>query len=180
VISWLQRVRWLGRQRAGWPDCSEAALLAELEQWLAPYLGGIRRLAELRGLDFLGLLQSRLDYPLQQQLERLAPARFALPSGASHRIDYGAEGGPRLSARVQEFYGLDRHPAIADEPLLLELLSPAQRPVQVTRDLPGFWRGSYPEVRKEMKGRYPRHFWPEQPWSAPATTATKKRAGLQD
>lgn len=182
VLAWLERVRWLASQRADWPDFSETALLAELEQWLAPYLGGMRRLAELRQLDFLSLLQHRLDYALQQQLERLAPARYALPSGSAHRIDYGAEGGPKLAARLQEFYGLDHHPAIADgaQPLLLELLSPAQRPVQVTRDLPGFWRGSYPEVRKEMKGRYPKHFWPDQPWSAVATTATKKRAGLQD
>ena len=91
----------------------------------------------------------------------------------THAIEYG-DGPPRLAARVQEFYGLDQHPSAAGQPLLLELLSPARRPVQVTQDLPGFWRTSYQDVRKDMKGRYPKHYWPEQPWSAPATTSTKK------
>lgn len=175
--AWLGRVRWLARRREDWPDWSEAALLADLEQWLLPYLGGVRRLEQLRSLDYAALLQARLDYDRRRELDRLAPAQFALPSGREHPVDYSGEGPPRLAARVQEFYGLDRHPAVAGgaEPLLLELLSPAQRPVQVTQDLPGFWRSSYQEVRKDMKGRYPKHFWPERPWEAPATTTTRRR-----
>jgi ATP-dependent helicase HrpB len=177
VVAWLGRVRWVGHQRADWPDFSAATLLADAEEWLLPYLAGVRRIEQLRALDFGQLLRQRLDYPLQQQLERFAPAQFTLPSGLSHAIEYRAEGPPRLAARLQEFYGLNQHPSIAEgrQPLLLELLSPARRPVQVTQDLPGFWRGSYPEVRKDMKGRYPKHFWPEEPWAAPATTVTKRK-----
>jgi ATP-dependent helicase HrpB len=175
VAAWLERVRWLGRRRDDWPDFSETVLLADLEQWLAPWLSGIRHLQQLRGLDYLALLAQRLDHAQRQLLERFAPAHFTLPSGAAHRIDYSGDGPPRLAARVQEFYGLDRHPVIGAEPLLLELLSPARRPVQVTQDLPGFWRSSYADVRKDMRGRYPKHFWPEQPWQAPATTTTKNR-----
>jgi len=173
VRAWLGRVRWAAAQAGDWPDFSEAALLASAEQWLAPYLLDIRRLEQLRALDFAAILQARLDYPQQQALERSAPASYRLPSGLTHAIEYG-DGPPRLAARVQEFYGLDQHPSAAGQPLLLELLSPARRPVQVTQDLPGFWRTSYQDVRKDMKGRYPKHYWPEQPWSAPATTSTKK------
>lgn len=171
----LERVRWARREASDWPDFSEAALLDSLEDWLLPYMQGIRRLDELRGLDFAALLRARLDYAQQQRLAQLAPERLQLPSGAAHVIEYRAGEPPKLAARLTEFYGLDRHPSIGGEPLLLELLSPAYRPVQLTRDIVGFWRGSYPEVRKEMKGRYPKHFWPEEPWSAPATTVTKKR-----
>lgn len=175
VQSWLERVRWAQRGASDWPDFSEAGLLASLDDWLLPYLQGVRRLEQLRALDFGSLLRARLDYGRQQQLAQLAPERLQLPSGASHAIEYRIGEPPKLAARLTEFYGLDRHPTVGGEPLLLELLSPAHRPVQLTRDIVGFWRGSYPEVRKEMKGRYPKHFWPEEPWSAPATTVTKKR-----
>jgi ATP-dependent helicase HrpB len=175
VALWLERVRWAARTAHGWPDFSAAGLLDSLEDWLLPYLQGVRRLEQLRALDFGSLLRSRLDYAQQQELARLAPERLQLPSGATHAIEYRIGEPPRLAARLTEFYGLDRHPTIGDEPLLLELLSPAHRPVQLTQDIVGFWRGSYPEVRKEMKGRYPKHFWPEEPWAAPATTVTKKR-----
>jgi ATP-dependent helicase HrpB len=175
VEALLGRVRWAQRKADSWPDFSEAGLLADLEQWLLPYLAGIRRLDDLRALDFAALLRARLDYAQQQQLTRLAPERLQLPSGAFHDIEYRADGAPKLAARLTEFYGLNQHPSIGGEALLLELLSPAYRPVQLTQDLPGFWRSSYPEVRKEMKGRYPKHFWPEQPWSAPATLTIKKR-----
>ncbi len=172
---WLGRVRWLRERSDEWPDLSEPVLLAALEQWLLPWLDGVRRLDQLRALDFRSLLQGLLDYPLQQRLEREAPARLTLPSGCSHAIRYQPGEPPRLAARVQEFYGLDAHPlAGRGEPLLLELLSPAQRPVQLTRDLPGFWRSSYAEVKKEMRGRYPKHFWPDEPWLAQATTRTKR------
>jgi ATP-dependent helicase HrpB len=175
VRQWLERVRWAARAARDWPDFSEAGLLAALEDWLLPYLQGVRRLEQLRALDFGALLRARLDYARQQELARLAPERLQLPSGAAHVIEYRIGEPPRLAARLTEFYGLDRHPIVAGEPLLLELLSPAHRPVQLTQDIVGFWRGSYPDVRKEMKGRYPKHFWPEEPWAAPATTVTKKR-----
>jgi ATP-dependent helicase HrpB len=175
VVLWLERVRWAARSARDWPDFSAPSLLASLEDWLLPYLRGVRRLEQLRALDFGALLRARLDYAQQQELARLAPERLLLPSGATHAIEYRVGEPPRLAARLTEFYGLDRHPVIGGEPVLLELLSPAHRPVQLTQDIVGFWRGSYPEVRKEMKGRYPKHFWPEEPWAAPATTVTKKR-----
>lgn len=174
VEAWLGRVRWLASRNAGLPDFSEETLLADLEQWLLPYLSGVRKLSELRALDFAAMLRARLDYAQQRQVQQLAPDTFELPSGIRHRVDYSAAAPPRLAARLTEFYGLDTHPQIGGEPLLLELLSPAHRPLQLTRDLSGFWRGAYAEVRKEMKGRYPKHFWPEQPWAAPATAKTKK------
>jgi ATP-dependent helicase HrpB len=174
VESWLGRARWLAGRVTAWPDFSEAALLADLEQWLAPYLAGICKLNELRALDFAAMLRARLDYAQQQQMHKLAPEMFELPSGIKHRIEYSADASLRLVARLTEFYGLDQHPQISGEPLLLELLSPGHRSLQLTQDLPGFWRSAYVEVRKEMKGRYPKHFWPEQPWAAPATAKTKK------
>src|SRR5690606_39727655 len=134
--AWLARARWLGalENTEDWPDFSEAGLLASAADWFAPYLPGVRRLAELGAVDWLAALQARLDYGQRQRLDRLAPARLTLPSGHSHAIDYGGEGGPKIAARVQEFYGLDQHPRIADGrvPLLVELLSPAHRPVQLT------------------------------------------------
>ncbi|MET0379235.1 MAG: ATP-dependent helicase HrpB [Spongiibacteraceae bacterium] len=180
AMAWLARARWSSIYRGdadGWADFSEAALLASAEQWFLPYVAGVRRLSELRAVDWLGALQALLDYGQRQRLDQLAPARFLLPSGHTHAIDYSAEVAPRLAARVQEFYGLNQHPSIADgrQPLLIELLSPAHRPVQLTQDLPGFWRSSYSEVRKELKGRYPKHFWPDEPWAAAATTVTKNR-----
>jgi len=171
---WLARVRWLRLQRDDWPDFAEPALLAELEEWLLPYLAGVRKLVDLRALDIDSLLRARLDYAQQQALAQLAPERFVLPSGVAHRIEYRDNAPPKLAARLTEFYGLDQHPQLHGAPLLLELLAPSHRPLQLTQDLPGFWRNAYREVRKEMKGRYPKHFWPDEPWSAPATAKTKK------
>jgi len=118
-----------------------------------------------------------LPWNLKRRLDAEAPTHFAAPSGSSVPIDYDAEEGPKLAIRVQELYGLDRHPSIAGGkvPLVVELLSPAQRPVQVTRDLPGFWRGSYAAVKADMRGRYPRHPWPDDPLKAPATRRAKPR-----
>ncbi len=180
TLAWLERVRWLGARRPQWPDFSEAALMAQLDDWLLPWLpDDARDLNALRRLDLLSLLQARLGHDGQRELQRLAPLSWLLPGGLSRRIDYSGEGGPRLSLRLQDCFGLDLHPCLPEDggPLLLELLSPAQRPLQLTRDLPGFWRGSYTEVRKEMRGRYPRHHWPEQPWLAPAPTPSSNRAG---
>jgi ATP-dependent helicase HrpB len=126
---------------------------------------------------FAEALMGLLPWNLRRQLDIAAPTHFTAPSGSSVAIDYEAQAGPTLAIRVQELFGLDRHPAIANGavPLVVELLSPAHRPVQVTRDLPGFWRGSYASVKAEMKGRYPRHPWPDDPLAAPATRRAKPR-----
>lgn len=172
---WLERARWLGRRtsEAQWLAFAPDRLAATLDEWLLPWLSGCRHLDQLRGLDFLGLLRARVSFGDQQRLEREAPPIWRLPSGRTHPVRYDGPGA-RLAARLTEFYGLDEQPLLAGEPLLLELLSPAGRPLQITADLPGFWRGAYSEVRKEMKGRYPKHFWPERPWDAPATATTKR------
>ena len=135
------------------------------------------RLTQLRVDEFEHALQRLLPWQLRRRLEAEAPTHFTAPSGSSVPIDYEAEGGPKLAIRVQELFGLDRHPTIAGGrvPLVVELLSPAHRPVQVTRDLPGFWRGSYAAVKAEMKGRYPRHPWPDDPLAAAATRRAKPR-----
>ena len=172
---WLARACWLRTRRADWPDFSEPTLLAALDEWLLPYLPGVRKLADLRALDVGAALRARLDYSQQQAMNQLAPERFVLPSGVAHRIEYRDNAPPKLAARLTEFYGLDQHPQLFGEPLLLELLAPSQRPLQLTQDLPAFWRNAYREVRKEMKGRYPKHFWPDEPWNAPATATVKKR-----
>jgi ATP-dependent helicase HrpB len=122
-------------------------------------------------------LLSDLPWDRRQALDRLAPERWSAPTGSRFLIDYGAEGGPTVSVRVQELFGLTEHPLIAGGrvPLVLALLSPAHRPIQVTRDLPGFWRGSWKDVRSDMRGRYPKHSWPEDPAAAPPTTRAKPR-----
>jgi ATP-dependent RNA helicase HrpB len=160
-----------------WPDLSDAALAATAADWLAPALAGKTALVELAGDELSEALHALLPWALRRRLDAEAPTHFAAPSGSSVPIDYEAEEGPKLAIRVQELFGLDRHPAIAGGrvPLVVELLSPAHRPVQVTRDLPGFWRGSYAAVKAEMKGRYPRHPWPDNPLAAPATRRAKPR-----
>jgi ATP-dependent RNA helicase HrpB len=160
-----------------WPDLSDAGLAARVDDWLTPTLVGKTALAQL-GTDELGdALFALLPYNLRRRLDAEAPTHFEAPSGSRVPIDYEAEEGPKLAIRVQELFGLARHPTIAGGrvPLVIELLSPAHRPVQVTRDLPGFWRGSYAAVRSEMRGRYPRHPWPEDPVAAPATRRAKPR-----
>jgi ATP-dependent helicase HrpB len=160
-----------------WPDLSDAALADTAAEWLAPALQSKTALDELGSGEFETALGAQLPWNLRRRLDNEAPTHFAAPSGSSVPIDYEAEEGPKLSIRVQELFGLDRHPSIAGGrvPLVVELLSPAHRPVQVTRDLPGFWRGSYAAVRTEMRGRYPRHPWPDDPRAAPATRRAKPR-----
>lgn len=160
-----------------WPDLSDAALSATLDDWLAPFLAGKRALSELGADDLGNALQALLPYALRRRLEEEAPTHFEAPTGSRLPIDYGAEGGPKIAVRVQELFGLAKHPSIAGGrvPLTLELLSPAHRPVQVTRDLPGFWSGSYQAVKTEMRGRYPRHPWPDDPRAAPPTRRAKPR-----
>ncbi len=160
-----------------WPDLSDAALDATAAQWLAPYLGTRTRLTEITA-DVLGAaLEALLPYELKRRLDTEAPTHFVAPTGNRHPIDYDGAGAPRLAIRVQEMFGLKQHPAIAGGrlPLTLELLSPAQRPIQVTRDLPGFWAGSWADVRADMRGRYPKHVWPEDPAAAQPTARAKPR-----
>jgi ATP-dependent helicase HrpB len=152
---------------------SEAELLISLEDWLAPLLG--RRLDAIDAQRLHDALRNRLTYEDRQRLEKLAPAEFHSPAGASHAIDYTDEGGPSVEVRVQALFGLDRHPSFGQppQPLLLKLISPGGKPIQVTRDLPGFWRGSWRDVQREMKGRYPKHRWPDEPWTEDPSLKTK-------
>ena len=179
---WRARVQLLHRLQQGqadnpWPDLGDAALLANLEQWLLPCLGQVRRLQDFARLDLKQILQGLLPWPLPLELERLAPERLVVPSGSSIAIDYGPPT-PVLAVKLQEMFGCAETPRIADgrQPLQIHLLSPAQRPLQVTQDLGTFWRNVYPEVKKEMKGRYPKHLWPDDPLNAVATRLTRKRA----
>lgn len=172
------RVAFLRRAEGEeWPDLSDAALAASAEDWLAPFITGRGSLADITVDDLEVALAQLLPYDLSRRLEMEAPAHFETPAGARHALDYAAENGPILSVRVQELYGLSSHPTLARgrAPLTLELLSPAHRPIQTTRDLPSFWSGSWSDVKKEMRGRYPRHLWPDDPAAAQPTTRAKPR-----
>ena len=178
---WRSRVMLLQRVEPAtevyrWPDLSDEALMDTLEDWLLPYLGEVRRLQDFQGLDLKAILHARLPWPLPLELERLAPERLAVPSGSSVAIDYSQDP-PVLAVKLQEMFGCEETPTVAGGrvALLIHLLSPAQRPVQVTQDLAGFWRSSYQEVKREMKGRYPKHPWPDDPLQAVATRYTKQR-----
>ncbi|WP_137984092.1 ATP-dependent helicase HrpB, partial [Pseudomonas viridiflava] len=159
-----------------WPDLSDAQLLATLENWLMPYLGKVTRLSHFSQLDLSSILRNLLPWPLPQQLEAMAPQTLQVPSGSNIRIDY-SEHPPILSVRLQELFGLSDTPRIANgrQVLKLHLLSPARRPVQVTQDLANFWRSTYIEVKKDLKGRYPKHYWPDDPLVAEATARVKPR-----
>jgi ATP-dependent helicase HrpB len=174
---WRERVLFLRRVEGDeWPDLSDAALTAGATGWLVPLCQDKTTLGEIAAEDFSAALHLLIPWQLRSRLDAAAPTHFRAPSGSSVPIDYAAAEGPRLSIRVQELFGLDRHPSVAGGrvPLIVELLSPAQRPVQVTRDLPGFWRGSYAAVKAEMRGRYPKHLWPDDPLSASATRRAKR------
>jgi ATP-dependent helicase HrpB len=160
-----------------WPDLSDAALGTTVRTWLAPFLTGKTRLAEIGAGDLAAALDALLPWDLRRRLEAEAPTHFEAPTGNRHSIDYDGPGAPALHIRVQELFGLERHPCIADGklPLTLYLLSPAHRPIQITRDLPGFWKGSWAAVKAEMKGRYPKHPWPDDPARAEPTARAKPR-----
>jgi ATP-dependent helicase HrpB len=171
------RLRWLHASLgAPWPDVSDSALLARLDDWLLPQLKGDADLARISGATLHDGLMSLVPYELHRRVEMLAPTHFDAPSGSKAPIRYDGEQ-PVLAIRVQELFGLKQHPSIADGrvPLTLELLSPAHRPIQLTRDLPGFWQGSWRDVRSDMRGRYPKHAWPEDPTNAVATSRAKPR-----
>jgi ATP-dependent helicase HrpB len=175
---WRDRVTFLRKAEGEpWPDLSDDALAAARETWLVPALYGKTSLKELSAGDLSDALMALLPWELRIRLEREAPTHFQAPTGTMLAIDYEAEQGPTIAVRLQELFGLTSHPSLAKGavPLVLELLSPAHRPVQVTRDLPGFWRGSYAAVRSDLRGRYPRHPWPEDPASAPPTRRVKPR-----
>jgi ATP-dependent helicase HrpB len=178
VKQWRDRIMFLRKAEGdSWPDLSDDALAAEREAWLVPALYDKISLKEFSAGDLSDALMTLLPSELRARLEREAPTHFEAPTGTQLPIDYEAEQGPTIAVRLQELFGLNTHPSIAKGavPLVLELLSPAQRPVQVTRDLPGFWRGSYAAVRSDLRGRYPRHPWPEDPASAMPTRRVKPR-----
>ena len=191
ALPWTEGLRqWQAREvslrqwmpELGLPDLSDAALQATLDDWLKPAFAGKTRLDALSEAELGEALKSPLAWGLRQQVERLAPARITVPSGMERRIDYaldheGAPQPPVLAVKLQELFGLADTPRVADGrvPLTLHLLSPGGKPLQVTGDLRSFWNRTYPEVRKEMKGRYPRHPWPDDPWSATATHRAKPR-----
>jgi len=161
----------------GLPDVSDDALLATLDEWLAPHLHGKRRLDALDADELTQALAARLAYEQRRQLDAQAPETLVVPSGQARRLDYAAEGSPVLAVKLQELFGLADTPRVGGGriPVTLHLLSPAGRPIQVTQDLKGFWERTYPEVKKELKGRYPRHPWPDDPWSAVPTHRAKPR-----
>ena len=170
------RLTFLRGLDATWPDVSDEGLLAAREDWLWPLLDGVRSLADIGDGKLAEALRGLIPWDLQRKLDDLAPTRLATPLGSAG-IDYGAEGGPRVEIRVQELFGVKSHPTVGGGriALTLSLLSPARRPVQVTKDLPGFWTGSWAAVRSEMRGRYPRHPWPEDPANAAPTSRAKPR-----
>ncbi|MCJ2035061.1 ATP-dependent helicase HrpB [Methylobacterium sp. J-068] len=178
LAQWRARLAFLrAADPATWPDLSDARLGETIETWLAPEIVGRTSLEAIGADDLARALQALLPWELRARLEAEAPTHVEVPTGSRIPLDYEAEGGPVLAVRVQELFGLERHPSIAGGriPLVLHLLSPASRPIQITRDLPGFWRGSWSAVRSEMRGRYPRHPWPEDPVAEPPTRRVKPR-----
>jgi ATP-dependent helicase HrpB len=173
-----ERVAFLRRLDPSWPGLDEAALRDTREEWLLPHLIGLRRASEVERLDLHAILVDMLSWRQRQQLDELAPTHVVVPTGSRIPVDYADPAAPSIAVRLQEMFGLAETPSVGGGrvPLVLELLSPAHRPVQVTRDLAGFWRSSYFEVRKDMRGRYPRHEWPEDPLRAAPTRRAKPRS----
>ncbi|WP_314949237.1 ATP-dependent helicase HrpB [Bradyrhizobium cosmicum] len=175
---WRDRVMFLRKAEGdSWPDLSDDGLIARRDDWLVPALYDKIALKDISAGDLSDALMALLPWEMRARLDREAPTHFEAPTGTVLAIEYEAEQGPTIAVRLQELFGLNTHPSIAagKVPLVLELLSPAQRPVQVTRDLPGFWRGSYAAVRSDLRGRYPRHPWPEDPANALPTRRVKPR-----
>jgi ATP-dependent helicase HrpB len=160
-----------------WPDLSDEQLLSKPEEWLLPWLGGIRSAQGLAGLNVLPALKARLSWEQARRLDERAPVSIIVPSGHSVTLDYTSGNSPILAVKLQEMFGLADTPMIAGNrvKILLHLLSPARRPVQITQDLKGFWNNAYQQVKKDLKGRYPKHPWPDDPWNAVPTSRTKKR-----
>lgn len=178
ILQWRERVAFLHRAEPdmAWPDVSDEALSATMDDWLAPHIIGCSGVAQISTDAVDGALRALLPWELRDRLEREAPSHFTAPTGSRIPVDYSGET-PSIAVRVQELFGLTAHPALAGGRILLtlELLSPAHRPIQITRDLPGFWQGSWAAVRAEMRGRYPKHVWPEDPVAQAPTTRAKPR-----
>ena len=175
---WLARVQFLRRFEGDvWPDTSLEALADRADQWLTPFLAGMNRLSQVKSLPLLQALGSLLSYDQQRQLEVKAPARLEVPTGSRIQLDYESGEIPILAVRLQELFGLTDTPRVLDgrHPVMLHLLSPGYKPVQVTQDLASFWRNAYRDVRKDLRGRYPKHHWPEDPLTAPPTRHAKRR-----
>jgi len=175
-VALLRQLDLEAKGESQWPDVSDAALLKSLESWLLPYLGKVSRLSHFANLELASIVHSLLPWPLPQRLDELAPHHLTVPSGSSIRLDF-SEQPPILAVRLQELFGLAETPRIAGgrQVVKLHLLSPARRPVQVTQDLANFWRSTYAEVKKDLKGRYPKHYWPDDPLVAEATARAKPR-----
>ncbi|MHC8317646.1 ATP-dependent helicase HrpB [Pseudomonas sp. LB3P31] len=175
-VALLRQLDLAGKGESEWPDVSDAVLLKSLEHWLMPYLGKVSRLSHFANLDLSSIVHNLLPWPLPQRLDEQAPHHLSVPSGSSIRLDY-SEHPPILAVRLQELFGLSDTPRIAGgrQVVKLHLLSPARRPVQVTQDLANFWRSTYAEVKKDLKGRYPKHYWPDDPLVAEATARIKPR-----
>jgi ATP-dependent helicase HrpB len=169
------RAEMLRRAGHDLPDLSDDGLMATLEDWLLPHLGRVRTAEDWRVFDLLEPLRLRLGWEALARLDRLAPASFRTPLGREVPLSYD-HGAPEIAVRLQEMFGVTEHPVAAGQPVRVTLLSPAGRPVQTTTDLPGFWRTSYADVRKDMRGRYPRHPWPEDPTQAEPTLRAKPRS----
>jgi ATP-dependent helicase HrpB len=171
------RLAFLHHHDARWPDVSDEALRTDIASWLDPALANARTLDDVRRADLAAMLLDRVEWSLRATLDRLAPTHIAVPSGSRIPVDYSDPVAPVLAVRLQELFGARETPSVLDGrvPLVIHLLSPAHRPVQVTRDLPGFWRSSYADVRKDLRGRYPRHSWPEDPLTAAPTHRAKPR-----
>jgi ATP-dependent helicase HrpB len=186
ALPWSDKVRELQARlesirhwqpEGGWPEVSDACLLEDLDQWLGPYLTGMRSAEHLKKLDLFAIFAARLDWQQQGRLDREAPTHLTVPSGSRVRLRYTPGEPPVLAVRLQEMFGLADTPRVGHNtvPVLLHLLSPAKRPMQITQDLRGFWEGAYHEVKKELRGRYPKHHWPDDPWQARPTSRIKSR-----
>jgi ATP-dependent helicase HrpB len=174
AMRFIARVALLRGAGHDLPDMGQDALLASLDTWLLPHLGGVKSAEDWKRFDLLPALQAMLSWDQVQLLDRLAPAHFTTPLGRKIPIDYSGEN-PAIALRLQEMFGQTTHPSVAGQPLRVTLLSPAGRPVQVTMDIPAFWDSSYADVRKDMRGRYPKHPWPEDPRQADPTLRAKPR-----
>jgi ATP-dependent helicase HrpB len=174
----MQFVRGLDREDTQrWPAVDDAALAASLETWLLPWLDGVTRREHLARVPLAEALRALLSWDERRKLDELAPSTLTVPTGSQMRIDYLDEGGPSVAVRLQEVFGLTETPRIGGGAVRVtfKLLSPAQRPVQITRDLKGFWQGSYSDVRKHLRGRYPKHYWPENPLEASPTRGVRPK-----
>jgi ATP-dependent helicase HrpB len=174
-VAFLRRIEGL---ESRWPDLSDESLLRTLDDWLGPYLSGLTTLDRVTQLDLSQPLHALLSWEQQRQLERLAPTHLSVPSGSNVRVEYDTPDLPILAVRLQEMFGCKDTPRLVGGkiPVMLHLLSPARRPVQITKDLSSFWKSAYLQVRKDLRGRYPKHSWPDDPLTAQPTAKAKRRS----